>query len=42
LLPGHTTKITFVANTLGDFKIFCNVLCAVHIFMQSGLLVVTT
>jgi nitrous oxide reductase len=41
LLPGRSTTITFFADTPGDFKIFCNVICAVHIFMQSGLLIVT-
>jgi hypothetical protein len=40
VLPGHSTTLTFYASAPGDFKIYCNVICAVHIFMQSGVLVV--
>jgi len=41
VLPGRSTTVTFFAGSAGDFKIYCNVICAVHEFMQSGLLVVT-
>lgn len=40
VLPGKSTTITFYASSPGDYKIYCNVICAVHIFMQSGLLVI--
>ena len=39
-LPGKSTTITFYASTPGDFRVYCIVICAVHIYMQSGLLVV--
>jgi heme/copper-type cytochrome/quinol oxidase subunit 2 len=41
VLPGKTDTISFYASTPGDFKIYCNVICAVHPFMQSGVLVLT-
>jgi heme/copper-type cytochrome/quinol oxidase subunit 2 len=41
VLPGGTVKLTFFANKLGDYLIFCNVICAIHPFMQSGVLVVS-
>jgi heme/copper-type cytochrome/quinol oxidase subunit 2 len=42
VLPGRTQTISFYASSPGDFKIYCNVICAVHVFMQSGLLVLTS
>jgi heme/copper-type cytochrome/quinol oxidase subunit 2 len=39
VLPGKTDTISFYASAPGDYKVYCNVLCAVHIFMQSGVLV---
>jgi nitrous oxide reductase len=42
VLPGRSTTLTFFAGTPGDYKIYCNVICAIHIFMQSGVLVVTS
>jgi heme/copper-type cytochrome/quinol oxidase subunit 2 len=41
VLPGHSAKITIYASAAGDFKIYCNVVCAVHSFMQSGILVIS-
>jgi hypothetical protein len=41
VIPGGVDTITFYANEKGDFQIFCNVLCAIHPFMLSGVLVVT-
>jgi hypothetical protein len=32
---------TFIANTVGSFRIFCNIFCAIHPLMQNGLLVVS-
>ena len=40
VLPGKSTTVTFYASSPGDYKIYCNVICAIHKFMQSGLLVV--
>jgi heme/copper-type cytochrome/quinol oxidase subunit 2 len=40
VLPGKSTTLTIDASAPGDFKIYCNVICAVHPYMQSGLLVV--
>jgi len=39
VLPGKTDTISFYAGSPGDYKVYCNVICAVHIFMQSGVLV---
>ena len=41
VLPGKSDTITFYTSAPGEFRVYCNVICAVHIFMQSGLLVVT-
>jgi heme/copper-type cytochrome/quinol oxidase subunit 2 len=40
VLPGRTDTITFYASSPGDYKVYCNVICAIHVFMQSGVLVV--
>jgi heme/copper-type cytochrome/quinol oxidase subunit 2 len=42
ILPGQSVTLTFFADARGDFRIYCNVICAIHPFMQSGLLVVTS
>jgi nitrous oxide reductase len=41
VLPGRTESISILADSAGDYKIYCNVICAVHPFMQSGLLVIS-
>lgn len=41
VFPGRSETISFYAGTPGEFRIYCNVICAVHVFMQSGLLVVS-
>jgi heme/copper-type cytochrome/quinol oxidase subunit 2 len=38
--PGHENTITFVANKVGSFRVYCNVFCAIHPLMQNGELVV--
>jgi heme/copper-type cytochrome/quinol oxidase subunit 2 len=38
--PGTSLTVTFVANTTGTFRIYCDIYCAVHSFMQSGELIV--
>jgi heme/copper-type cytochrome/quinol oxidase subunit 2 len=41
LRAGQSYTFTFTANTVGSFKIFCDIFCAIHPFMQNGLLIVT-
>ena len=41
VLPGDSTTIRIVASDKGYFQVFCNVICAVHPYMLSGVLVVT-
>ena len=41
VLPGESTTVRFFADKLGDYQIFCNVICAIHPFMLSGVLVVS-
>jgi heme/copper-type cytochrome/quinol oxidase subunit 2 len=41
LVPGQVLHFTFVANQAGTFNIFCQVFCSIHIYMQSGQLVVS-
>lgn len=41
IAPGQTIHVSFTASQSGDFRIYCSILCSVHAFMQSGLLVVT-
>jgi FtsP/CotA-like multicopper oxidase with cupredoxin domain len=40
LAVGNNLTITFIADQKGAFLIYCTVLCAVHPWMLSGLLVV--
>ena len=39
--PGQTVTVSFVADEAGTFRIFCSIFCTVHVYMQSGELVVT-
>jgi heme/copper-type cytochrome/quinol oxidase subunit 2 len=41
LRPHQTVTITFVANKVGVFRIYCNVFCSIHFFMENGELNVT-
>lgn len=41
VLPGKTQTISFYASAPGDYKVYCNVICAVHPYMQSGVLVLS-
>jgi hypothetical protein len=41
LAPGQVLHVSFVADKLGEFRIYCNIFCAIHWAMQSGLLNVT-
>jgi hypothetical protein len=41
VLPtGQIRTVNFVANQVGNFTIFCSILCAIHPLMQNGRLVV--
>ena len=39
--PGKVVRVSFVADRVGDFTIYCSIFCSVHIYMQSGLLAVS-
>ena len=41
VLPGKSYTLSFYASAPGDYKVYCNVLCAVHAYMQSGVLVLS-
>lgn len=34
--PGQVLDVSFVANQAGTFRIYCNIFCTIHIFMQYG------
>jgi hypothetical protein len=38
IAPGQVVHVSFVANQVGNFQIYCSIFCSVHAFMQSGLL----
>ncbi len=40
LRPGQTYTLTFLADQRGTFRVYCNIFCTVHIYMQSGQLTV--
>jgi len=42
LAPGQQHTITFVANEVGSFRVYCNVFCAIHPYMQNGVLIVSS
>jgi heme/copper-type cytochrome/quinol oxidase subunit 2 len=42
LAPGQQHTITFVANEAGTFRMYCNVFCAIHPYMQNGAVIVST
>ncbi len=39
--PGQVISISFVADKAGTFQIYCQIWCAIHLFMQYGQLRVT-
>jgi FtsP/CotA-like multicopper oxidase with cupredoxin domain len=41
LAPGQQHTISFVANEVGSFRMYCNVFCAIHPYMQNGELIVS-
>ena len=42
LAPGQEHTITFVADETGTFRMYCNVFCAIHPYMQNGAVIVTS
>ena len=38
VLPDQPFTFTFQVSRTGQFRVYCNVYCTVHIFMQNGLL----
>jgi heme/copper-type cytochrome/quinol oxidase subunit 2 len=40
LAPGQRHVVSFVADEVGSFRIYCNVFCAIHPYMQNGVLIV--
>ena len=42
LAPGQRHVVSFVADEVGSFRIYCNVFCAIHPYMQNGELIVSS
>ena len=43
IAPGQSyTLPPFIANEVGNFTVYCDIFCAIHPYMQNGLLMVTT
>jgi hypothetical protein len=41
MVPGQVYRVSFVADQVGTFDIYCEIFCSIHVYMQSGLLNVT-
>ena len=41
LMPHESYRITLTVQDTGSFRIYCNILCPVHVYMQNGELSVT-
>lgn len=39
--PGLSYTLTFTANQVGDFRVYCSIFCAIHPLMQNGELIVS-
>jgi len=39
--PGKSYDVTFTANEKGTFRVYCDIFCAIHVFMQNGELIVS-
>jgi hypothetical protein len=39
--PQRSYDVIFIANDVGNFTVFCNIVCSIHPFMQNGRLIVT-
>jgi hypothetical protein len=42
IMPHQSFKISFVADEVGTFRIYCAIFCPVHPYMQNGELIVTS
>ena len=42
IAPGQVVDVSFVASQAGDFPIYCAIFCAIHLFMEYGLLRVSS
>jgi len=40
LRPGETYTLTFLADQKGTFRVYCNIFCTIHVYMQNGRLTV--
>lgn len=38
--PGGVLSLSFIADKTGSFRIYCSILCPIHLFMQYGRLIV--
>lgn len=36
LSPGECSDVTFSASQLGSFRVYCFIVCSIHVLMQSG------
>jgi heme/copper-type cytochrome/quinol oxidase subunit 2 len=36
IAPGQVLTVSFLANTAGDFPIYCAIFCTIHLFMEYG------
>jgi hypothetical protein len=34
--PGQVVHVSFVANKVGTFEIYCSIFCSIHIYMQNA------
>ncbi len=39
--PGQVAHLSFVADTAGNFTIYCSIPCSIHVYMTNGRLTVT-
>jgi heme/copper-type cytochrome/quinol oxidase subunit 2 len=39
--PGQSFTLKFVASEAGTFRMYCSIFCAIHPYMQNGVLIVT-
>ena len=39
--PGQVVTVTFVADKVGSYTIYCDIICTIHVYMQNGILNVT-
>jgi FtsP/CotA-like multicopper oxidase with cupredoxin domain len=42
IAPGQVVNVSFIASRAGSFPIYCAIFCAIHLFMEYGLLRVSS